>query len=142
MVWTVAFVVLFSAVLVFFSNEFAQGLKKFFSIPGMKLLIPLILASWLLETYEDWGYWLLIKIQAAFHQMLHYLVQMMPFERGAAAFVQIIVLFLLGGLPLWLVFLRAKHKGKRYPQLEGVYYFSLIVWIVAVLLLIVAVPRG
>jgi hypothetical protein len=140
MVWTVALVILFSAVIVFFSNEFAGGLKKFFSLPGMKLFIPLILASWLIETYEDWGYWLLIKIQAAFHQTLHYLAQMMPFERGAAAFVQIMVLFLLGGVPLWLVFLRAKQKGKRHPQLVGAYYFSLILWIVGVLLLIVAVP--
>ncbi len=137
MLFTLAVTVFFGAILVFFSQEFVRLFKKIFSIPGVKLLLPLALASWLIEAYEDWGRWLLLRFQAASHQALHQLATLVPFEAGVISFMRIVYLFLLAGLPLWIYRLRAKQKGQPRSQFITD-RLSLALWIVAAILLTVA----
>ena len=99
-----AFIVLGLAIVAFFSQECIRVCKKITSIPGAKLLLPLAFASWMLEEYEDWGGWLLVKFQAVLHQTIHFFSTLLPFEfeRGKISLIRIIFLFLLACLPVWL----------------------------------------
>jgi hypothetical protein len=132
-----ALVVLGSAIFVFFSDEFVKFLGKIFSIPGVKLLLPLALASLIIEAYEDWGYWLLVKAQAFLHQFVNKFATFLPFEWGAVAVTRIVIIFLFICLPIWFFRIRAKKKGQRHPQ-RLAYYLGLTLWIFAVILLTVA----
>jgi len=46
MLFTLAAVVFFAAIVTFFSQEFIGIFKKIFAIKGAKLILPLLLASW------------------------------------------------------------------------------------------------
>lgn len=138
MLITIALLVLCSSIVVFFSQEFIGLFKKIFSIPGVKLLFPLILASWLIEVYEDWGYWLLLKCQALLHQFVYQLTTLLPFETAAISVTRIIFLFLFASLPIWFFHLRAKQTKRRHPQ-PSILWLSLTLWIVAATLLSVTV---
>lgn len=136
MLLTLALVVLCSAIIVFFSQEFSGFLKKIFSIPGVKIFLPLALASLIVEAYEAWGYWFLFRFQVAFHQIIYKLAMMMPFKTGALAFARFLILFLLAGLPIWIAKLRAQQKGRRHPQ-PFVYHVSLMLWLIGVILVVI-----
>lgn len=136
MVVTIALVVFLSSIVAFFAEEFGRMFKKIFAIPGAKLLLPLAFASWLIEVYEDWGLWLLVWFQALLNQALHKLSTFMPFERGSISLIQIIYLFLIGSLPIWIFRYRAIRKGSRKPQPFS-YWLGLILWISATIMLVV-----
>jgi hypothetical protein len=138
MLLTLALIVLCSAIIVFFSDEFAGLIKKFFSIPGFKLVIPLIFASLLIEAYEDWGLWLLLWFQKGIHQVVYKFATFMPFETGAVLIVRILFLFLAASVPLWISNLRAKRLGRRYPD-SFTFWLGLTLWLIAIILLTVAV---
>jgi len=79
---TLALVVLFSTILVFFSQEFAGLYRKFIAIPGIKLLLPLTIASCLVEYYEPYALWLLLQFKSGFHIICHkLLVITSPFQQ-------------------------------------------------------------
>ena len=136
-VTTLALVVFCSSIVAFFSQEFSKMFKKIFAIPGVLLLAPLALASWLIEIYEDWGAWLLLWIQAGLHQFLHKLSVLVPFESHSLSFFRIVYLFLIASLPVWISRLMALRKGYRAPQ-TSTYWVGLILWIIAAILLTVA----
>ena len=137
MLLTIALTVLCGAVCIFFSQEFIRIHKKIMLIPGVKLLLPLVLASLLIEMYEEWGRWLLIRLQTVLHQMFYKLSTLLPFETGAIFFIRVMYLFILAGLPLWMYLLWAKQKGLRHPKPFN-YGLGLALWIAAVILLTVA----
>ena len=137
-----AFIVLGLAIVAFFSQECIRVCKKITSIPGAKLLLPLAFASWMLEEYEDWGGWLLVKFQAVLHQTIHFFSTLLPFEfeRGKISLIRIIFLFLLACLPVWLPVwlhrLKAIRSGQRNPE-TITYRVGLLLWIIAVIMLTV-----
>lgn len=134
MLFTLALIVLCSSIIVFFAAEFGNLFTKVFSIPGVKLILPLVLASWLLEIYEGWGLWVLVWCQAMLHRMIHHLTTLIPFQTGAIFFTRMVCLFLLASLPVWIFLLRAKQKGRHYPQ-PFTYWLGLVLWIFGVFLL-------
>lgn len=134
---TLALSICGGAIFIFFSQEFLRIYKKILSIPGVKLLLPLILASWFIEVYEGWGRWLMIRCQSVLHQILYQLATMMPFETGAVSVIRILYLFILSGLPLWSYLLWCKYRGRAHPKPFD-YHWGFILWVVAAILLTVA----
>lgn len=138
MIVTIAIVALCASIAAFFAQEFGRVFKKIFAIPGLKLLLPLTLASWFIEVYEDWGHWLLLRIQYLLHLLIHRLGVRVPFEKISLPLIKILFLFLIGILPM-VIFKLATIKqwgGKRLPQ---TYWIGLILWVFAAILLTLSV---
>ncbi len=128
-------IVFISAIVLAFSQEFTRAVKKALAIPAVKLLIPLALASLLIELYEEWGRWLLLLWRADFHELTQKAAQLLPFQAGALQLSRVVALFILAGLPTWIFWLRAKRKG-LYSLPMFSYYIGAMLWIIAVFLLI------
>lgn len=82
MLLTLALLVLLSSILVFFSEEFGKAIKKLFAIKGAKLIIPLFAASWLIYSYNFWVLWGIFYLREILHNVLNFLVQILPFQKG------------------------------------------------------------
>ncbi len=134
MIVTIALIVFLASIAAFFAQEFGRMFKKLFAIPGMKLLLPLVLASWLIIVYEEWGLWLLLRVQGALHSLIHRLHALVPFENGSLPFAKVIYLFLMASLPVWCFELAALRRGRRKRQ-PPTYWIGLILWIIAAILL-------
>ncbi len=135
MLLTLALVVLLSSILVFFSEEFIKLFKKLFAIKGAKLLIPMFAASWLIYTFNFWFLWAIFYAREMLHETLNFLVQIMPFQRGAVPVVLIFMLTFLSVVPvliLDIVSRRKTYKGYKHP-----YVTSGVIWILSVFLLII-----
>ena len=135
---TLALVIFFSSILVFFSQDVGRLLKLVFSIPGVKLLLPLALASWIINIYEDWGRWLLLWFQSGLHIFLNKLTILIPFEKGSMHLIRIVFLFCMASIPLWVYQLKSKKKGHRIPPTPFTYWLGLLLWILATVLLTVS----
>ena len=136
MLSTFSLVIFFLAILLIFSQEVTRFMKKLAAKPGMKLLLPLVLASWFIETWEEWGRWLLLWCQAEFQQISHTAAQLLPFQTGALHLIRILTLFVFACIPAAIFWVRVKYK-RLYSLPLFSYYISLLLWIIAVFLLIV-----
>jgi len=135
MLVTLALVVLSSSILVFFLQEFIRLFKKIVAVPGVKLFLPLVFASLLIEIYEGWGLWLLTWCQAELHQFIHLLSRLAPFERGAVSLMRIVYLFTMASLPVWCFLLKSKLQGRCPSPHMSIYLLGLALWIIGVILL-------
>ncbi len=135
MLVTIALVVLCSSIVVFFSEEFISLFKKMLAIPGVKLLLPLVIASLFVEMYESWGLWVLARCQAALHQVIYLLSRLVPFETGSVSLMRIVYLFIIASLPVWCFLLKSRLQGRRYPVHPFTYHLGLVLWVMAVILL-------
>lgn len=139
MILTIALVVLFAAIVVFFSQEFTNFFKKLASIPGVLLLVPLLIASWVVEVYEAWGHWFIIITEALLHQAAAGLSALLPFEKGALTVVYVSLLFLFAGMPVWLTQIKNIKKGGRKPELA--YWIGAMLWIIGVILIVATLDK-
>lgn len=137
MMLKLALVVLSASVFVFFSQEFVRLLTRLGAIPGVKLLVPLALASWLIEAFESWGLWLLLWCRALIDQVIYALISLLPFKMAALSLGRILFLFLLAGAPLWIAHFRAKKKGIKQPRFFS-QRFAMVLWVFGAILLSVA----
>jgi hypothetical protein len=135
---TILLVVLWVGFLICFSQEFLNLIRKVMSVPGFKVTLPLLLASWVISLYEDWGQWLILKVQILLHQFIYQLSTLMPFETRNVLFLRIVFLFLLAGTPLWYSRCRIKFSKRRLAA-SSMYKLGLFLWIVAAMLIVVAI---
>lgn len=122
-----------------FSQEFGRMLKKIFAIKGTKLFLPLIVASYIIEIFEEEFRWLLIFCANALHDMMQSTTLMLSFQ-GSLHLVQILTLYLIASLPVWLVWLNVRKKTiSTVPMIT--YYLGTAFWIVTAFLIIVRFAR-
>ncbi|KTD50177.1 hypothetical protein Lqui_1502 [Legionella quinlivanii] len=110
MLLTLALVVFCSAIIVFFAEEFGGVAKKIFAIPGVKLILPLLIASSIVALYEDWIVWILLINKYAFHSAMSSIASLFPFEQFAAETVQILFLLILTLVPPFIFITLRKRK--------------------------------
>lgn len=135
MILELASVVLVSSILVFFSEEWGNLLKKLFAIRGMKLFIPLIIANCVLIVYQPWVSIVLIGIQHILHQLQQAISNLIPWQMGAQQMAGILILFLLTLIPVWILnywFKRRSYLGFRRRRLT-----LLLIWLFCAIVLIV-----
>lgn len=130
MLLTLALIILGTSILVFFSDEFARIIKKLFSVYWIRLLLPIIIVSMLIEHYMDW-----VLRGKEFILELVYCINA-PLHLETTVIAQIIFLFLIANIPIWILHLLAKRKMIPKPW-EHTYLTSILLWVVAVILLIV-----
>ena len=129
MLLSLTLIVVVSSILVFFSEEWTRLGIKIFNVPGVKLLLPLILASWVMAQTEDWGSWLLIRCQAGLHRSEQSLSQILSWP--VARTLHLTLLASAPGLIAWLRF-----RGKTFPfHQQQVFFFGLVLWLLLAVLL-------
>lgn len=129
----VALVVLLSSIVVFFSKEFTDLFKKIVAIPGMKLLLPLLLATTLIVNFEPWIYMLLTHIQGFLRALSAKLTSWMPFQRGANYLANSLVLMSFTFLPV--LSLQYWIKRKTYRSFSYIGLTITILWLFLAVLL-------
>ncbi len=130
---TIALVVFGCAIMVFFSKEFGNSIKKIFSIPGMKLLLPLILVSFFIIFFKFEVLWFLTKLQAFLFALVQNLSSLLPFQNIDYPLANILVLMGLSALPVLAINLW--YKRKTYHPYKYIGLTMTVIWLfVAVLL--------
>ena len=135
---TLALVVLFASIAVFFSQEFISVFKKLFAIKGAPLFVPLLVASWLVVTFSYWSLWIVYYYHEMLQIILTFLLHIMPFEKGAESVALVILLTVISVLPVFLIDLlvrRQTYKPYKYPNIT-----SAIIWMVSAILLLALAP--
>ncbi len=128
------FIFFLLAIVLVFLDEFSRLTKKLIGLPGLTLLGPLLLASWLIELYGEWGNWLLVYIQFKMNHVFQSLSLLIPFRTGSLHLVRIVSLFSVACFPMILFNMMGKRKG-IYATPVYLYYIGFICWIIAVFLL-------
>lgn len=129
------FIVLCTAIVGFFSQEFSRGIKRIFSIPGAKLFIPFFCISFIVERYVPWVWKGLSFISHSLAQLAIFISSLFPFKTGALALSEVLILGLLAGIPLWVA---AYITWKKHLS-NATYWASCVsayIWIASVILLI------
>ncbi len=124
--------VLITAIIVFFMSEWMSLAKKIASIPGFKLWGPLTLASWLVVQHEPIIRWML--------GLMHAWIQI-HWDWGVG--VKIIELFLCAVVPLLLLWYQ---NSKLFmvdddEKLKSLELLALVLWIMAMFLLVLPVSE-
>lgn len=135
MLVTLALLVFFGSILVFFSEEFTKLFKKLFAIKGAKLFIPLFIASWLIYTFDFWFLWAVFYIRETLLYLLIFLTNIMPFKTGAESVALVIIISAVSVVPVFLLDIQARRKN--FKPYKFPYVTSWIIWILCVLLLII-----
>ncbi|HHM2300075.1 TPA: hypothetical protein ACRIDK_003021 [Legionella anisa] len=130
-----ALVVLFGVVMVLFSEEFSKSLKKLWAIKGARLLLPLFAASWFIYTFDFLFVWVIFYLSKFLHEILAFLIRLMPFQQGAESIALVILLTFFSVVPVLIIdFFTRKKTYKSYPY---PYITSTLIWILCIVLLII-----
>lgn len=134
MLVTLALVVVASAIIVFFADEFINLFKRFFEIKGTKLFVPLLVASWLVYGFMDWFLWALLYFCEVLHAIVHLLIKIIPFTQVAKPIALILTITAVSVIPVLVADLIVRRK--RYKGLDYVHFTSFILFIVSSMLLL------
>ncbi|HAT9660178.1 TPA: hypothetical protein JBD28_08950, partial [Legionella pneumophila subsp. pneumophila] len=103
MLLTLALVILFATIMVFFSQEFIRTFKKILAIKGAKLLVPLGIASWLIYNFDYLFIWVIYYIREVLQAVLAFLTRIMPFKPYSTSIALIILLTTVSVGPVLLL---------------------------------------
>jgi hypothetical protein len=129
-------IVVSCAIVVFFSQEFGKFFKKLFAIRGMKLFLPLVLASAIVVDYSNWVLWGLLRFKAFLHSMVATLASWLFFHAGATFVANVLVLAGFSILPVLAI--NSWVKKKTYHSFHYAYLTSTIIWLLIAVLLTVS----
>lgn len=135
MLLTLALIILGASIVVFFSDEFAGVIKSLFEIFWIRLLVPIFIASMLLEYYHGWALWLAIRLKEYALAAVYYLNYFLPTFLQGTGIGQVVFLFLIAFVPLWIMHILARRKLAPM-SMEPAYLTSMLLWIIFALLLI------
>jgi hypothetical protein len=128
--------VFFSIIFLAFLQEFTHFFKKIDHIPGIRLIGPLLIASFVIELYETQLYDFMLYGQVVLNQFLIFVGTQLPFETGVLTTLRIVFLFVLACLPSWVVWCLVKSMGKKkYCSSAMASGCGLVLWFIGVLLI-------
>lgn len=131
---TLALVVLVAAIVVLFSQEFIQLFKKIFAIKGAKLVLPLLVISWLIYTFDYLVLLVIYYYSDALNSVITFLSNLLPFQTGAYPIVMILVLTTISVVPV--IALEHYLWKKNYKHYQYPYLTSTLIWIASSIVLI------
>ena len=141
MLLTLAAVVFFASIMVFFAQEFIRAFKKVFAIKGAKLIIPLALGSWIVYTYEYWLLWVINYYREFLKTSFGFLVHLIPFQRCASSVALILLLTSISIVPVFV--LNWISLKRTFAAYQYSYLVSTLIWITtSVILLALNVREG
>jgi len=135
MYFSVLLLVLSAAVIVFFSDEFAQFIKKLFKIRSFSLLFPLFVASWLIVSYEPWVRFLLLYFHWLLDTAVRALAYLLPFKFASVLLSQFIILSIFTVLPI--ILFDWFYKKRNHQPYDYIWYLFILLFIILSLILLV-----
>ena len=133
MILTIGLFVCVTAVSLLFLQEIIQIFKKIVAIPGVVLLVPLLLASWIIEAYTTLWEWIGWTAQADIQTLLKQTAALLPFQMGSLNLIKVVLLTSLAFLPMCVAWGISRYNG-RYTLPRIAYGLSLVIWIIAIFL--------
>lgn len=132
MLTTIAVLTFCSLIFAFFSQEFFRFFKKIFSIPGVKLVLPLVMASALVELYQSPLHSCLIWLRLKVYKLLNALIHLLGVSEMKIMLTKIMILF---AIPIIAIFFNKTlaHRPRHSWQLAD--SITLILWLIFVMLL-------
>lgn len=122
-------VVFISAIVVFFSKEFVDFIKKIMKIRGMNLLLPLLLLTYLIVFFEGGSFWILTKIQAFLLAAIAKLAHLFP-----TFIANLLIIMAVPFIPTLI--LNAWSQRKTYSNFEHDSLMILLLWLFTTILLV------
>ena len=135
MILEIALIVSVTAFSLMFMQELTGIFKKIVAIPGVVLLGPLLLASWIIEAYEDIWEWLAWTWQYEIQTMLAHIASVLPFQMGIMHKIKIVLLCIFAVISPMVIWGIERYKG-RYTLPPIASYIGLVTWVIALFLLI------
>lgn len=136
---TLVILILCTSMVVFFIEEIADFIGKLFAYPGVKLFLPLLLASCMVENFEPWVLWGLLWLQNMLFVLIHMISVALPFKRGALVIAEIAVMISIACLPTAVSYGIATYK-KVYLLNNSLALLGTFLWLIASLLIVLAFP--
>lgn len=130
-----AMIVLCTAIVGFFSKEFTHFFTWLFSIPGVKLIAPLLAVSLVVESYALWGWWSLSSIRLFLSHIEQHISHLLPFQSGVMLVSRVFLLTILACIPMWV----AQFSARKKPLSNALYHahrVSAAVWVVLAIVLV------
>ena len=133
---TLVLIVLVSAIVMFFSQEFSALFKKIGKIKGIVLIVPLFIASWLILLFDEWTRQGVYYSSSLLNKTASFIARFIPFEKSALLLSQIILLTFLSVAPILL--LEWHLRRKYYKEYPFPYLLSAFIWFIGAFLLVIA----
>ncbi|MFI4963633.1 MAG: hypothetical protein ACHP6H_07245 [Legionellales bacterium] len=135
MLFTLAMVVFFASIMVFFSQEFIRLFKRVMSVPGATLVLPLALVSWVVYAFDYWLLWGVFYYRECLQYIYRFLIRMLPFPQYAPSVALVLLMTLISVLPIYL--LNWYSRKQTYHPYKYPYVTSSIIWTVTAILIII-----
>jgi hypothetical protein len=129
-----ALVVLCTAIVAFFMQEFVHLFKKIFAIPGAKMLLPLLLISSVVEHFSFWIWKILNSIQNLLALSISQLSTVLPGTTTSIIIARALILFSVVFFPWPFAFLMTRGN----PIFNYHYWGSVLsawFWVIFVVLI-------
>jgi hypothetical protein len=121
-----AIIVLLAAIVIFFSKEFGEYIKKVLNIPVLGLILPIALVSSLVVYFNDWVLWGVLTFRYKLHACYLTLVNLATFT-GNTLIAGVCILMIFSVLPIVLINFYCKRSF--YKEFEHRYIASALLWI-------------
>lgn len=125
--WTFILIVISGAFTVIFSSYWFPSVKKFFSVPSIRVFLPLIGISWLVVVREAWVDWGFNVAAALFHYLIYSLNDVLPGFPGKIGYVKAVYIAGISLIPTFYAWVIAKpFRPFKPPYWASVYLFILL----------------
>ena len=131
----VIFLVVFSAVFVAFTDEITAWLKNILSVTWIRVLLPMLIISFLWAWFDEEVLWVLAYVQASPAFFTAKLTSLLP-HKIILFTARILSLYLPASVPAGLLYWKLSRDGsldKQAPRLTMLYAFSWLFFAVLVL---------
>ncbi|MFA6301806.1 MAG: hypothetical protein WC627_01560 [Legionella sp.] len=136
MLFTLAAVILFTSIFVFFSDEFIKISKRVLEIKGAKLILPLAIASWFVFTFIHWILWCLYYYQEVLIKAYEFLTKWIPYRSYTPKIALIVILSLVYFVPT--IVLQRYFLKRTYLTYKSPYVTSGFIWLVTSMMIVVS----
>ncbi|HVT62950.1 MAG TPA: hypothetical protein VHD33_05655 [Legionellaceae bacterium] len=145
MLGTIAFITIFSAIIVFFVDELTAYIKALLAKPYVFLMFAMILCSALLEMYQQNLLWLLITVWIGLLLVVQWLCHYLSFAPIALFLAKFIVIVMVSLTPLAIsVVINNKYKKIYFnspkKSQKRSYMVCLFLWVIMVLVFALGPP--
>lgn len=130
----IALILVSSAIVIMFSQEFSNGFKWIFAIPGMALFLPLFVISYALLANQEFVFWLTSEAKTLLHKGITLLQACLPFQKGQYLLATASLISIVALMPHALI---AYRKARRiHNTFHYAWFVSIVSWLILVILLV------
>ncbi|NCT57074.1 MAG: hypothetical protein GW760_05105 [Legionella sp.] len=124
----VLFLVVFSAVFVAFTDEITKGLKRLFSVTWVRVLVPMVLASFLWVWFDEEVLSILAYFQANLAWFTVKFTSMLP-HKITLFTGRVLSVYLPASLPAWLLYWKMTHVRSCEAKINRVSKLYVLSWL-------------